>query len=528
MKKKKKYNNLKYQELLYSIKKYSKHVPLYNIFFENPNRLETHSVFDMYNYNISEHIDNSYEFKNDLEFVDKKIIACKKIILDPTQEQKNKLLNMLEGYRLVYNKTIKFFKERRYNYIHEIKDNQDKITKEAKEAKKIKSKIKNSKINSKKLEIDKDVIFIVDKMLKTICKEEDKEKRIQRVSKLKENNNIITDEKIIRTYFLKKDIDRISKEYKTPIHCLDYAVKLACVSYKSALENLKNANIKHFNLSYIKKTKKSLVMDIEKAAIKSNTIYPSLMGKKLKNKENLEYSNVFDCKIHYNFDKKQFTLLVPIEKDKNIIENNNWICIDPGIRTFLNCKTNNGFIEIGKNLSNKIRNKIILIDKQDNIKNFELTNKLKEKISNINNYIEDKKCKIRNKIKNWVDDSHWKIINYLTSSYKNIVIGKWSTKSIIKKDDSILSKLTKRVTQNLSFYKFLQRLKYKCKIGENNLRIQDEWYTSKTCSKCGWKDENLGGNKIFNCKNCNIQLDRDYNGARNIMLKSLSSVNILS
>ena len=63
------------------------------------------------------------------------------------------------------------------------------------------------------------------------------------------------------------------------------------------------------------------------------------MGKKLKNNENLEYSNVFD--------KKQFTLLVPIE-------NNNWICIDPGIRTFLNCKTNNGFIEIGKNLSNKI------------------------------------------------------------------------------------------------------------------------------------------------------------------------------
>ena len=44
----------------------------------------------------------------------------------------------------------------------------------------------------------------------------------------------------------------------------------------------------------------------------------------------------------------------------------------------------------------------------------------------------------------------------------------------------------------------------------------------------GYKDENLGGNKIFNCKNSNIQLDRDYNGARNIMLKSLSSINILS
>jgi len=116
-----------------------------------------------------------------------------------------------------------------------------------------------------------------------------------------------------------------------------------------------------------------------------------------------------------------------------------------------------------------------------------------------------------------------RIIDYLTSSYKNIVIGKWSTKSIIRKDDSVLTSLTKRVAQNLSFYKFLQRLQYKCKIRENSLRIQDEWYTSKTCSMCGCKNENLGGSKIFNCNKCKITMDRDYNGARNIMLKSLSS-----
>ncbi len=53
--------------------------------------------------------------------------------------------------------------------------------------------------------------------------------------------------------------------------------------------------------------------------------------------------------------------------------------------------------------------------------------------------------------------------------------------------------------------------------------IQDEWYTSKTCSMCGCKNENLGGSKIFNCNKCKITMDRDYNGARNIMLKSLSS-----
>ena len=155
MKKKKKYNNLKYQELLYSIKKYSNYVPLYNIFFENHNRLETNSIFNMYNYNVSEHINFCYEFKNDLDFDEKKIIACKKIILEPSEEQKNKLLNMLEGYRLVYNKTIKFFKERRYNYIHEPKTKVIEITEN------IKSKAKKQKKNSEKseVEIEKDVIF---------------------------------------------------------------------------------------------------------------------------------------------------------------------------------------------------------------------------------------------------------------------------------------------------------------------------------------------------------------------------------
>jgi len=61
---------------------------------------------------------------------------------------------------------------------------------------------------------------------------------------------------------------------------------------------------------------------------------------------------------------------------------------------------------------------------------------------------------------------------------------------------------------------------------EGNIR-RDEWITSKTFSKCGRKDENFGGSKIFNCKNCNLSLDRDYNGAKNILLKSLSLKDIV-
>ena len=47
----------------------------------------------------------------------------------------------------------------------------------------------------------------------------------------------------------------------------------------------------------------------------------------------------------------------------------------------------------------------------------------------------------------------------------------------------------------------------------------DERYTSKMCSLCGWINNKLGSDKIYNCKECKLMLDRDVNGARNIFLK---------
>ena len=50
----------------------------------------------------------------------------------------------------------------------------------------------------------------------------------------------------------------------------------------------------------------------------------------------------------------------------------------------------------------------------------------------------------------------------------------------------------------------------------------DEQFTSKTCSKCGELNQKLKGQKVFYCDNCHTILDRDVNGAINILFRYLT------
>jgi putative transposase len=73
---------------------------------------------------------------------------------------------------------------------------------------------------------------------------------------------------------------------------------------------------------------------------------------------------------------------------------------------------------------------------------------------------------------------------------------------------------------NLSFNKFKEKLKAKCNEKDIELVIRPEYYTSKTCTKCGNIKKDLGSNEIYSCKICNITIGRDIGAARNIMLRN--------
>ncbi len=81
-----------------------------------------------------------------------------------------------------------------------------------------------------------------------------------------------------------------------------------------------------------------------------------------------------------------------------------------------------------------------------------------------------------------------------------------------------INKTTVKGMSSLSHYKFQCRLQHKAKQYGTNIIVATEEYTSKTCGKCGEIDEKLGSKKVFNCKKCKYKIDRDYNGARNLLI----------
>ena len=72
--------------------------------------------------------------------------------------------------------------------------------------------------------------------------------------------------------------------------------------------------------------------------------------------------------------------------------------------------------------------------------------------------------------------------------------------------------------QKQSFYEFGRQMQYKCANRGIVLIKADRFYpSSKTCSKCGHiKQDLMLSDRTYECKECGLRIDRDYNAARNL------------
>lgn len=75
-----------------------------------------------------------------------------------------------------------------------------------------------------------------------------------------------------------------------------------------------------------------------------------------------------------------------------------------------------------------------------------------------------------------------------------------------------------RAIADVGLSEFRRQLTYKLEAAGIPLKVVSRWYpSSKTCSCCGWVNEELTlADRTFVCKACGLVLDRDVNAARNL------------
>jgi len=318
--------------------------------------------------------------------------------------------------------------------------------------------------------------------------------------------------KFIKKITLNNEKNALSQRFGVPAHVLDQAIKRACSMLKTCQTNFARGHQRTYRLNYIKQTVETKIIVIEGQYFSTikNSFYVTYLGNTIDSKDFNLHEVDADCTLHYDVIKNVFTLLVPIKFHSDVIAQIDLptLVIDAGVRTFLTGISDNHILEIGNNVKETLRPLFLKIDA---INNSNMPNKAKKK----------KRNRIYKRIKNLVTDLHWKSINHLVKTYGTIVIGEWRTQSCCSKKNKTIDAMTKRIMSQLSFYKFLKKLEYKCSQYRVFLHVIPEHFTSQLCSRCGTKN-NVGGSKQYDCGNCGLKIDRDVNSCRSLYMSWLN------
>lgn len=442
---------------------------------------------------IDNNINNTFKLTDNNKYETKiEIIKSMKIRIQPNQFQRQKFEEYFNTTRYIWNQCVKFTND---NYSKK-KDEYNKLKKNGCVFKDIKGVQCKNKLN------DKINYYLCDEHIKTtldwgiIINFQNLRKQIHIPTKKLNNNN----------KWLKN----------TPSNSRQLIIKKFCSNLKSAIKNKQLGNIDKFEFKSKKDDKNIFLVDHR--SIKSDL---TIFSREFKTNKKLKKKNK---KIKIPEIKKEciikreghiYYLIIPYTDDKKYEKPKvDTISLDPGVRTFLYGYSPDGIVsELNPN-KNKLKCKINRINK--------LIKLIGEKKIKNDIRIKRKLTLLRTKIKNFIDDFHWKTINYLVKNYNNIIIPKFGVKNMVRKDGRKINKEIVKELLILSHFSFRNKLIIKCDEYQRNLILTTEEFTTRTCGRCGVINNKVGCNKIFNCYKCDLNINRDLNGARNILLKYIS------
>lgn len=193
------------------------------------------------------------------------------------------------------------------------------------------------------------------------------------------------------------------------------------------------------------------------------------------------------------------------------------IALDPGVRTFLTgYLPDGGIVEFGRGDMSRITRLCHAYD--------QLQSKTAKANSRHKYRMRRAAVRLQTKIRHCVDDLHRHTAKRLCATQRVVLLPVFETQQMVKRAARRLSSKSARAMLTLSHFRFRQHLLHKarehpwCKVF-----IVTEEYTSKTCGACGHLHDKLGGSKRFSCPKCSAVFDRDWNAARNILLKFLAA-----
>jgi len=298
-----------------------------------------------------------------------------------------------------------------------------------------------------------------------------------------------------------------------PAHFIDRAIDECSNTFTSMFEKTKLTG-QRCTIKY-KNKQKSIIetITVEAGMISKsrNTILKTFIGK-VKSSEDF-YQPKHMCKLQYNRHTKDWFLI--FNKDVNIRPHEHpfdIVSIDPGEKIFLDLyspdKGGHVFSICEDNRKGKIFYLLKHLDALTSKRSLETKKRRKKSLSRAIH-------RINKKIQNMRNDMHHKTSLFICKNYKNIVIPKYESKQMV----SNLNTEVCRSISSLSFYKFKQMLKYKSFLYGCNYFEVDEILTTKTCGVCG--TYNIPKDRVYLCMNCKVEIHRDHNAARNILLKHL-------
>jgi len=395
---------------------------------------------------------------------DKKITKSKTIKIYPTSFQKKYLKKCIGSYRFFYNKTLKY-----------IKDNPPKKV------------FKVCKSGNH--------ILFEGEYMRVQC---------NGTHKLMYKN-------LPSLYSLRKTIKQNSpvwvKTDNIDSHLIDQAINECCIAFKTNL--FKGKKFKMQYKSRMKNARETINFESNTFSKKYNSFFATKkrLGKcNMKSSEPFLNMNKLGSSLTYHRVLHTWILHVNYEAPSYRFKNRNSMCaLDPGVNKFMTMYSQKEIILFGKYAGKTITNKC---KEMDNIQS-EMTKCNHKKRQDLKMRLH----RMIKKIKNIKNDLHWKVTNYLTKTYNKIVLPPFDTKDMTSK----LCHSVSRMMNTLSFFTNKQRMKFKCQERNVELVIGNEAYTSRTCTRCGTLKKVQG--ETYKCNSCNLIVDRDVLGSRNIYLK---------